>query len=157
MLRQDMRNPSINISAQRVSIGVCIFMSIAAIAQGETETLNILQSRGVDQRVDYQSLTKFGPWDDRNYNLTTEDLDYLSPDEDQLRDPVPAFFRVELRKEFPDLRKSGPAQYPRSAVPLFQLRHGGLKRDSKILDKSVEPQAAKPCGSEKEEYDSLVQ
>ncbi len=140
-----MRVPSIKIVARRVSIGACMLLSIAAIAQDEAAPLNIVQSRGVDQRVDYESLTKFGPWDDRNYNLTAEDLDYLSPDEDQLRDPVPAFFRVELRKEFSDLRKSGPAQYPRSAVPLFERRYGGLKRDGVTRNESVESQLAKPC------------
>lgn len=135
----------ISIVAWYVSIGACVLFSAAAAGEDETRPVEIDQSRGVDQRVDYRSLTKYGPWDDRNYDLTAEDLEYLSPDEDQLHDPLPAFFRVELRKEFPDLRKSGPAQYPRSAVPLFELRHGGLKRDSEIEDKKPETQPANPC------------
>ncbi len=95
---------------------------------------SIDQSRGVDQDVDYSRLTKFGPWDDRNYELVRSDLAYLSDDEAELADPIPAFFRVELRKEFPHLRRSGPAQYPRAAVPLFYKRYGGLLRDGELID-----------------------
>ena len=118
---------------------------MGTVAQESEEPYAIDQSRGVDQRVDYQSLTKFGPWDDRNYALTAEDLEFLSPDEADLHDPIPAFFRVELRKEMPDLRRSGPAQYPRSAVPLFQLRYGGLKREAEAKEPS-DAQKSKPCG-----------
>ena len=96
------------------------------MAQEESKSVNIFQACGVDQRVDYIALTKFGPWDDRNYRLTAEDLEYLAPDEDELHIPIPAFFRVDLRREMPQLRRSGPAQYPRSAVPLFKNRYGDL-------------------------------
>ena len=101
------------------------------MAENEVDPVRILQSCGVDQRVDYNTLTKFGPWDDRNYKLTADDLEYLAPNEDDLHIPIPAFFRVELRKEMPHLRRSGPAQYPRSAVPLFQNRHGQLMQNVK--------------------------
>lgn len=97
---------------------------VAAEQTGEEPI--IIQSLGVDQSVDYRSLLMFGPWDDRNYQLTAEDLSYLSSDEHKLDDPLPAFFRVELRREMPHLRRSGPAQYPRSALQLFEQRHGGL-------------------------------
>lgn len=120
-------------------------LSGVAIAGNNDESLNIQQSRGVDQRVDYSSLTKFGPWDDRNYKLVAEDLEVLSPEEDRIDDPIPAFFRVELRKEFPELRKTGPAQYPRSAVPLFQQRYGGLQRDEITLSKSSSEFRRKGC------------
>jgi hypothetical protein len=122
---------------------------MATVAQDSEEAYVIDQSRGVDQRVDYRSLTKFGPWDDRNYALTAEDLEFLSPDEADLHDPIPAFFRVELRKEMPNLRRSGPAQYPRSAVPLFQLRYGGLKRDAEAEDEP-DAQKSKPCGDDEQ-------
>lgn len=141
---------SINIVPWCVSIGAYIFLSIAAIAAGETGPLKIVQSRGVDQHVDYNSLTKFGPWDDRNYDLTAEDLEYLSPDEYKLQNKLPAFFRVELRKEMPHLRKSGPAQYPRAALQLFYLRHSGLKRNGKIGNGNPESQSGEPCGADKE-------
>jgi hypothetical protein len=106
---------------------------LVGLAQEATRDVKIDQTRGVDQRVDYSSLVKFGPWDDRNYKLTMEDLSYLSPDEENLKDPIPAFFRVELRKEMPELRKNGPAQYPRSAVQLFQRRYGGLLPEPKTM------------------------
>ena len=106
---------------------------LVGLAQEATRDVEIDQTRGVDQRVDYSSLAKFGPWDDRNYKLTLEDLSYFSPDEEKLKDPIPAFFRVELRKEMPELRKNGPAQYPRSAVQLFQMRYGGLLPEPKTM------------------------
>ncbi|MGI9237761.1 MAG: proprotein convertase P-domain-containing protein [Woeseiaceae bacterium] len=80
----------------------------------------------------YTELVKFGPWDDRNYQLTKADLNHLSPDEHQLQNQLPAFFRVELRKQWPHLRKSGPAQYPRAALQLFELRYGGLMQNGVI-------------------------
>lgn len=99
------------------------------VAQDESESLDVVQSCGVDPSVDYRALLKFGPWDDRNYELTAEDLEYLAPNEHELHDPIPAFFRVELREEMPYLAREGPVQYPRSAVPLFQQRHGTLVRE----------------------------
>jgi hypothetical protein len=92
-------------------------------------TVAIDPARGVDPRVDYLSLIHFGPWDDRNYQLTAEDLQYFAIDEEQQSDPIPAFFRVEMRKGRPDLRKSGPAQYPRSALQMFRLNYGGYLVD----------------------------
>lgn len=81
----------------------------------------IEQALGVDQSVEYSSLVKFGPWDDRNYQLTTQDIKLL-PDDDQYLANVPAFFKVTMRKEMPHLG----AFYPRSTYQLFQIRHGGL-------------------------------
>ncbi len=98
------------------------------------------QALGVDQSVNYRSLTQFGPWDDRNYQLTQADLDLLSADEAEQADPIPAFFRVELRREFPHLRTSGPAQYPRAAVPLFYKRYAGLIQDGAYVDSDSEYQ-----------------
>jgi hypothetical protein len=57
-----------------------------------------IQALGVDQSVDYASLSKFGPWDDRNYQLRAEDLRIL-PDNDRFVPGVPAFFKVLKRKE----------------------------------------------------------
>jgi hypothetical protein len=135
---------------RQAGLGALVLVSMVAMAEDQGETYTIDQSRGVDQRVDYQSLTKYGPWDDRNYALTVEDLEYLSPDEEDLHDPIPAFFRVELRKEMPHLRRSGPAQYPRSAVPLFQLRYGELKREVEKSNVDPEPGAKTPCDSDQE-------
>ena len=88
--------------------------------------------RGVDRRVDYASLLRYGPWDDRNYRLTLEDLALLAPDETDQRDPIPAFFRVAMRRANPSLRRGGPAQYPRHALPIFQQLYGGYLVDGKL-------------------------
>jgi hypothetical protein len=81
--------------------------------------------RGVDPRVDYPSLAQLGPWDDRNYLLTREDLALLAPNEHELKDPIPVFFRVEMRKLNPGMPRSGAAQYPRSALQIFLMKYGG--------------------------------
>lgn len=81
--------------------------------------------RGADPKVDYASLVRFGPWDDRNYALTAADLKVLAPNEAELKDPIPAFFRVKMRQAMPDMPRSGPAQYPRHAYPIFEQMFGG--------------------------------
>lgn len=91
----------------------------------------IVQSRGADARVDYGALTRLGPWDDRNYRLTRDDLALLAPDEEAQTDPIPVFFRVELRRHWPELRRSGPAQYPRSALQIFRQLHKGYLVDGR--------------------------
>jgi hypothetical protein len=105
-----------------------LFFSQPALAQ------TIDQARGADPSVDYSSLANYGPWDDRNYDLVTSDLIYLADNEAELADPIPAFFRVELRKEFPHLRRTGAAQYPRAAVPLFYKRYTGLIQDGEFIE-----------------------
>ncbi len=109
---------------------------------------NIDQALGVDQRVTYSDLTKFGPWDDRNYQVALEDLQVLSANEAELMDPIPVFFRIELRREFPHLLKSGPCQYPRAAVPLFHRRYGGLIVDGRIPDKRDLDRGVVPINNE---------
>lgn len=95
------------------------------------------QSRGADARVDYRSLVRLGPWDDRNYQLTAEDLALLAPDEEAQTDPIPAFFRVELRRHWPELRRSGPAQYPRSALQIFRQLHRGYRVGGKYYRRAT--------------------
>lgn len=101
-----------------------------ASAQQLMITPQITQERGADTLIRYQDLTRFGPWDDRNYQLTRADIALLSPDEDQLRDPIPVFFRVELRRNYPNLPTTGPAQYPRSALQIFMREYGGYLIDN---------------------------
>ena len=107
-----------------------ISFSTPLFAQGEPQSgsaksiqdsAQISQLRGVDQRVDYQSLTRYGPWDDRNYGVTREDLS-LIPEKDQYLQNVPVFFKIFLRKEQPNLGEF----YPRSALQRFQILHCGL-------------------------------
>ncbi|TDR23652.1 sialidase family protein [Marinicella litoralis] len=93
-----------------------------------TAEAEIRQALGVDQRVDYPGLVKFGPWDDRNYAITKSDFD-LIPNKDQYLANVPAFFKITMRKEMPHLGEF----YPRSTYQLFQIRHGGLLQDGKWM------------------------
>jgi len=88
-------------------------------------TVPVRPGRGADPSVDYASLTRYGPWDDRNYALTAADLTVLADNEHELADPIPAFFRVAMRKALPWLPRTGPVQYPRSALQVFRQRFGG--------------------------------
>ena len=90
------------------------------------------RARGTDRRVDYASLLRFGPWDDRNYTLTLGDLQALAPNEAELRVPIPAFFRVRMRQAWPELPRSGPAQYPRHAPEIFRAMFGGFLVDGRL-------------------------
>ncbi len=90
----------------------------------------IVQTRGVDSRVDYAELEKLGPWDDRNYQLTLEDLALLSPREEEMDAAIPVFYRVELRQRYPELE--GVRYYPRSALNRFFIEHDGYLVDGKI-------------------------
>ena len=112
-------------SLTRATLFAAISAAAFFTAAQAADAPRIDQARGADQSVDYASLQRFGPWDDRNYALTRDDLRLLARNEAELRDAIPAFFRVELRREFPDMPRTGIVQYPRAAVPLFQLRHGG--------------------------------
>ena len=102
---------------------------------GVTQSQVIDNSRGVDSRVDYESLKEFGPWDDRNYDLTLEDLAWLSSNESELREMVPAFYRVIFRQEFTDTATTGMEQYPRSFFNYFLLRFNGYLIDGLLYKK----------------------
>ncbi len=109
-------------------------LPFGTLSAAPADNPQIVQSRGVDSGVDYASLTKFGRWDDRNYQLTRADLALLAKNEAELFPGIPAFFRVELRKEWPHLMRTGPAQYPRAARQLFFIRHGGIMRNGRIIN-----------------------
>ncbi len=100
---------------------VVIFIFVCASAGAQV----VVQSQGVDSRVDYESLKAFGPWDDRNYTLNYDDLSVLAANEAELRVPVPAYFRVELRHRFPAFPKTGEIQYPHSSWPRYLVERGG--------------------------------
>ena len=100
------------------------------------EAQSIQQIRGVDATVDYESLTLLGPWDDRNYQLTQKDLELLADNEAELRVAIPAFFRVEMRRANPEMLRSGPAQYPRSAPEIFRQMYGGFLVDGKLYTRA---------------------
>lgn len=97
------------------------------------ENYQPIQALGVDQSVDYASLSKFGPWDDRNYQLTAEDLRIL-PDNDRYVPGVPAFFKVMKRKEMAE--QGFPLEthlYPREFNKEYQYRFGGLLQGGKLF------------------------
>ncbi|MEM7084458.1 MAG: thrombospondin type 3 repeat-containing protein, partial [Pseudomonadota bacterium] len=106
------------------------------------------QNRGVDQSVNYERVARLGLWDDRNYQLTADDLKYLSPDEGLVSSKIPAFFRVELRKAWPHLSKTGPAQYPRAAWPMFRKKYGGIMRNGKIWGPDFDQNRVVPVNGE---------
>ena len=86
--------------------------------------LQINNALGVDKNLDYSLLQEMGPWDDRNYQLTKNDIAILPFDDQQLAN-VPVFFKVEYRKSHPDMGK----YYPRSLYQLFTAKYGGLVVD----------------------------
>jgi hypothetical protein len=111
---------------------VLAFSAHAAEPQPRPQVAPVIeQSRGVDQRVEYPSLIKFGPWDDRNYDLTLEDINLLHP-KDQYLYRVPAFFKVLKRKEF--IAEGTPLDdlYPREIHFEFYYRFGGLMQNGEI-------------------------
>ncbi len=98
-------------------------------------------ARGADPRVDYEALKTIGPWDDRNYALTVDDLELLSANESEQRTPVPAFYRVELRRRYPELPSTGDHQYPRSTLPRFRVEHGGLLINGRLYKSTTRTEA----------------
>lgn len=111
--------------------------AFAATAKTPAVPLQIDAAKGIDARVDYARLTQIGPWDDRNYRLTAKDLTLLAPNEKEQRDPIPAFFRVEMRRANPGLRRTGEGQYPRSALQIFYLLHRGYQIDGKYYSRAT--------------------
>jgi hypothetical protein len=100
-----------------------------------TQAQQVDASRGADPSVDYAALKRIGPWDDRNYALTAADLALLAPNEAELSEAIPAFYRVQLRRRYPDLLRTGKAQYPRSALPRFMLEYRGYLFNGKYFRK----------------------
>ncbi|HEV2844692.1 MAG TPA: DNRLRE domain-containing protein [Thermoanaerobaculia bacterium] len=116
-----------------LTAGVIAAAALTATANAQP----IDRGRGVDPRVDYPSFTKIGPWDDRNYKVTKEDLAVLADNEEELKDPIPVFFRVELRKAIPGMMRTGVAQYPRSALQVYQQKYGGYLVGDKLFKEAV--------------------
>ncbi len=118
-------------SSLRLAIAALLVTSaLPTVAQTTGHTID--QSRGVDARVDYASLAGIGPWDDRNYQLTQEDIALLTDNERELNEGIPAFYRVHLRRTFLDMPRTGELQYPRSGLPRFLNEYGGYLIDGKV-------------------------
>lgn len=136
-----------------VAVVVCTFGMATAqefltgAEENIQESVEISQEKGADSKVDYKSLTKYGPWDDRNYALTLEDISLL-PENDQYLANVPVFFKVQLRKEQPELGE----HYPRSAFQSFQIQHSGLVVNGLLYkDGSSQEFVAEPAEDESSE------
>lgn len=94
-------------------------LMVPAILQAE-----IKQALGADQTLDYRTLEKHGVWDDRNYNIQAKDLTLLPANDQHLKN-VPLFFKIEMRKNNPNLGE----YYPRSAYQEFLMKYGGVLAD----------------------------
>ena len=118
-------------SWRAASLAFGLFFLVGSVNAQQIVHPEIVQSRGVDSAVNYDSLTKFGPWDDRNYELTSSDVDLLPPD-DQYLHRVPAFFKILKRKEFAAEGTPLSQFYPREIHFEFYYRFGGLMQNGEI-------------------------
>ncbi len=114
-----------------LAAGLCAAAFLSA-AGSAAFAQRIDNARGKDPRVDYTAFSRLGPWDDRNYSVTKEDLALLADNEQELRDPIPVFFRIELRRSNPGMPRTGEPQYPRSALQIFRMRYGGYLVGNKM-------------------------
>ncbi|MFK7830141.1 MAG: hypothetical protein AB8B57_10215 [Congregibacter sp.] len=126
-------------SAISMSSGAMAQTYLTGAEKSIQDVVKVSQEKGVDPRVDYSSLTQYGPWDDRNYAVTLEDLSLL-PAKDQYLSNVPVFFKTELRKEQPELGDF----YPRSALQAFHIRHGGLVVNGLLYKNGVSEKFVQP-------------
>ncbi len=102
------------------------FLTVLFITASFSSFAEVRQELGVDQRVDYTQLVAIhgGPWDDRNYQLTLEDLSIL-PENDHVVRNVPVFFKVKAREANPHIKDF----YPRELYQSFLIHFGGLLVD----------------------------
>ncbi len=119
----------------RTLFAAAVFLTAALTNAAAAQRIE--RAKGVDPRVDYDAFTRIGPWDDRNYLVTAADLAFLAANEHELRDPIPVFFRIELRKANPGMKRTGVAQYPRSALQIFEMRYGGYLVDGQLYSEAV--------------------
>ncbi|MEL7451449.1 MAG: hypothetical protein AAFN78_19715, partial [Pseudomonadota bacterium] len=68
--------------------GLCAAAALLFSATGFTQQIDA--TRGADASVDYAGLKFLGPWDDRNYALTSRDLALLADNERSLSEGIPA-------------------------------------------------------------------
>jgi len=114
----------------RTLVAACTLLAAAITSPVFAQSVD--NAKGVDRRVDYESFSRLGPWDDRNYLVTRADLALLAANEQELRDPIPVFFRIELRKAVPGMPRTGVPQYPRSALQIFEMKYGGYLVDGQL-------------------------
>ena len=115
---------------------IALFILSSFVLAAPADNVVIEQSLGVDQSVDYASLTELGPWDDRNYQLTQRDLAVLPP-KDQYVAGVPAFFKVFKRREMAEQGFPLDRYYPREVDKEFRYRFGGLMQNGVLVPKGL--------------------
>lgn len=141
---------------------ILVTAALISLLSGAATAQTIVQSQGVDALVDYASLSDYGPWDDRNYQLSEDDLELLGENEIELHVRVPLFYRVELRRQFGNLPTTGPGQYPRSALPQFLIKYGGflidgvLYHDLKLERGDIVVDTSNPWMTEEDFIDSTT-
>ena len=119
------------------SLALLLVVCTPVLAQdAKPEDVVVDQARGVDPQVDYAGLKALGPWDDRNYQLTHEDLTVI-PENDRFVPGVPAFFKVQKRKEMAAQGFPLYEHYPREFNKEFNYRFGGLLRNGVLLRKGL--------------------
>ena len=109
-----------------------ITMALILLGFGTSQAQMVENDKGIDIRLDYVALKKLGPWDDRNYELTLEDVSLLSEKEEQLNEITPVFYRVMYRKKYPAAQNTPSFRYPRSLYNYFIMRYNGYLVDGKI-------------------------
>lgn len=102
-----------------------VFMLLSGAALAADPVFVPDNKLGVDSSVDYQALVKFGPWDDRNYQLRSADLAVL-PANDEYRPGVPAFFKIQTRRLYQSQGTPLAEHYPRELDKAFLIEFGGL-------------------------------
>ena len=127
---RNMRYPLVCSLALALTAGTGL-VTAQSQAPKQASAATIEQSRGVDPSVDYASLVRFGPWDDRNYDLTAADIALL-PANDRFVPGVPAFFKVLKRKEMAAEGFPIGEFYPREVDKEFAMRFGGLMQNGKL-------------------------
>jgi len=124
------------ISAWRRNWKALAFLLLSGTAFAADPVYKPNNTLGVDPSVDYQALLKFGPWDDRNYQLRAADLEVL-PENDVYRPGVPAFFKIETRRMFVAQGFPLNEHYPRELDKAFLIAYGGLTQGGVLHRKGL--------------------
>ena len=116
-----------------------LLVSLLSLGAAQAEEQTLIKpdnARGVDASVDYAALLAFGPWDDRNYQLTAADIAVL-PVKDKYVAGVPAFFKIQKRREMIEQGFPLDRHYPREIDKEFQIRYGGLLQNGVLQRKGL--------------------
>ncbi len=120
-------------AALLLAVLLSFLVGSVAVADPTVVPFRLNPARGADPSVDYGRLLEHGPWHDENYRLTASDLQFLPPSDKKLHEPIPAFFRIGLRRAQPRLR-GDITHYPRSALNAYNLIHKGYAIDGVTYD-----------------------